>query len=465
MAYFPFYVEVSGKRALVVGGGEVAFAKIEKFVGLGIDIVVVAPEIERSIAALRGVRCERRAFEATDLDGDWLFVVAATNDQRLNRDIAEGCRRRGLQVNVVDVPEECTFIFPAIVRKGPLVAAVSTSGASPYAAARLRDDVENALPENVEEMLDSIAEYRAEFKRRIKSPAIRKELSKRLWNESKRLGRALERDEVDAMERALLSTDKEDKRVAQTPPAKRGYATLVGAGAGDRTLVTIRGAEALKRAEVVLYDELIDKRLLEYAPADAEILPVGKRCGAGANRQDDINKLLVDKVLSGKRVVRLKGGDPFLFGRGVEEVEALRAAGAPYEVVPGITSALYIPMQAGIPATARGASRAVHIVTAHADNGELGEDAGILANEEGTIVFMMGLAALESIASKLIAAGRAPETPVAVVSGGCAAERYDVRGTLADIVEKTKRAGVKAPVVIVVGEVAKMDLRDRSGGR
>lgn len=460
MAYFPFYIEVANKKALVVGGGAVAFAKIEKFLGLGLEITVVAPKIEPQIAALYCARCERRSFRDADLDQDWLFVVAATNDQNLNREIAEGCRRRGIQVNVVDVPEECSFIFPAVVRKGPLVAAVSTSGASPYAAARLRDDMENALPDNIEEILDSIAEYRAEFKTKYDEPSSRKALSKRLWEESVRLGRALQRHEVDKIEKSLLSKKQEDKRcTSKNLPQKShaiGKAVLVGAGAGDHTLITVRGAEALKSAEVVLYDELIDKRLLDYAPSEAEKLPVGKRCGGNAKRQEEICKLLVDRVLSGKNVVRLKGGDPFLFGRGVEEAEALKKAGAKFEVVPGITSALYIPMQAGIPATARGVSRAVHIVTARADNGELGEDVGILAKEEGTIVFLMGLAQLGSIASKLVDAGRSRNTPVAVISGGCAPEKYDVRGTLEDIVEKTKKAGVKAPVVIVVGNVAQM---------
>lgn len=238
-----------------------------------------------------------------------------------------------------------------------------------------------------------------------------------------------------------------------------GQVHIVGAGCGDAGLITVRGRALLQSCQAVVYDELIDRALLELVPPGAERIPVGKRAGHLSAKQVDINNILIAKAREGKTVVRLKGGDPYVFGRGGEEALALKAAGIPYTVTPGVSSALYIPMEAGIPVTHRAVSRSVHIVTAHTAEKALPENLPALAKLEGTLVFLMGLHALPRLAAELIGAGKSPGTPAAVLSGGNAAKPAAVRGTLADIAEGAKKAGVEPPAVIVVGDVAAMDLR------
>lgn len=238
-----------------------------------------------------------------------------------------------------------------------------------------------------------------------------------------------------------------------------GQVSIVGAGCGGPELITVRGLELLQRCEVVIYDDLIAGELLDAVPETAERIPVGKRAGSRSPKQEYINELLIQKAGEGKRVVRLKGGDPFVFGRGGEESLALAGAGVPYTLVPGISSALAIPMEFGIPVTHRTVSRSVHIVTAHTAERALPENIPQLAALEGTLVFLMGLRSLKELAQELIAAGKSPDTPTAVLSGGNSPHPRAVRGTLASIAERTEKAGVLPPAVIVVGEVAQMDLR------
>lgn len=238
-----------------------------------------------------------------------------------------------------------------------------------------------------------------------------------------------------------------------------GYVYLVGAGCGEADLITVRGMQLLKHCDVVVFDDLIAPQLLNYVPLQSERICVGKRAGRHSMKQEDINALLIKKAAQGKLVVRLKGGDPFVFGRGGEECMALSAVGIPFSVVPGVSSALAIPMEAGIPVTHRGASRSVHIVTAHTAQSTLPEDIPKLAALDGTLVFLMGLHALDCLARELIASGKRPKTPCAVLSGGNSPHPAQVRGTLDNIAEKTKSAGVLSPAVIVIGSVAGIDVR------
>lgn len=238
-----------------------------------------------------------------------------------------------------------------------------------------------------------------------------------------------------------------------------GFVYLAGAGCGGPEWLTLAGRDALRHCDAVLYDELIDPRLLDFAPENAEHIPVGKRAGGGSHKQEDINSLLVETARQGKTVVRLKGGDPFVFGRGGEEALALAKAGIAYTVIPGISSALAIPLEAGIPVTHRAVSRGVHIVTAHTAEDTLPENLEQLARLKGTLVFLMGLGGLEALSRTLIQLGKDPATPAAVLSGGNASHWARVTGVLSDIAARTKTAGVRPPAVILVGEVAGMDLR------
>lgn len=444
MAYFPFMIDLKDRKALVVGGGDVALSKIRKLRDFDADVSVVANNVLSEIKEIDGVKVVQKLFEEKDLNDNFFLVVAATDDKVINNKISLFCKERNILVNVVDDPERSSFVFPATLRRGMLTVAVSSGGVAPGAAAELKNSIDKQLSDNVDEILDFVAEERAKLKREGVELDLRKKIVRLLWDDAVAKGRPL--------------TSEERSRVIRDATKKRGRVSLVGAGAGDAALATVRAIDKIRKADVVLYDELTDKKLLDYAPKDAKRISVGKRGRAPSARQDDINKMMVDAAKNGANVVRLKGGDPFLFARIIEEVEALRQADIPYDVVPGVSSPFYIPQEAGIPLTARGRSRAVHIATARTADGE-NESYEDLAVLQGTIVILMGLGSLEKIVKGLSVGGKAPETPIAVLAGGNACKRFEVRGTLENIVKRVREAGVTPPAVIVIGDVAAMDLR------
>ena len=406
------------------------------------DFTVAAPEILPEIEALPGLTLLRRAFEPSMLEGKF-FVIAAADSREANREIAALCRERGILVNAVDDKEQCTFLFPALVKRGNLTAGVSTAGASPSAAAWVKRRVDEAVPEDFGALLDYLAALRPMVRARVPKER-RAAVFSRLFSVCLEKGFPLE-------EAALAAV------LEGAPGAGKVY--LVGAGCGAADLITVRGLRLLERCEAVVYDDLLSLELLDAAPESAERIYVGKRQGRHSMAQEDINALLVSKAREGKTVVRLKGGDPFVFGRGGEEALALQAAGIEWEYVPGVSSAVAVPGEAGIPVTHRGVSRSVHVVTARTADSPDGLPSGLeeLARLEGTLVFLMGLSRLEEIVRRLIGAGLPRSTPVAVI-GGKNVPRA-VRGTLGDIAGRVREAGLEAPAVIVAGGTAGMDLR------
>ena len=355
MATFPFCVDLRGKKGLIVGGGTLALRKIEALAPFEPSLRVVAPELLPEILEMAKsgrIDVEKRPFAFEDLD-DLTFLVLATNDAKLNRRIADVARPKIALINVVDSAEESTFCFPALIARKKLTIAVSTAGASPTAAAEIRDQIEKALPENIDLILEWLAETRDEIKRDVPDPEKRKAVFASLYRETVARGRPLTRNEADATLRRLGVPRREEAsdepRAEETK--RKGVVAIVGAGSGDASLVTRYGFDVIRRCDVVLYDELLDKALLDAAPVCAERIPVGKRATGYYESQETINALMIKLAREGKRVVRLKGGDPFLFGRGGEEVRALLAADVSFEVVPGVTSALYVPTLAGVPVT------------------------------------------------------------------------------------------------------------------
>ena len=403
MAWFPFFIQLEGARGLLVGGGRVACRKAEKLLPFGARLTVVAPEICAELAGMAGLTLCRRPFADSDLDPAPDFVIAAAGDRALNRRIAALCKARRILVNVVDDPAGCGFYFPALVQRGRLTVGISTGGASPTAAAWLRRRLEAELPPGFARVLDRLAARRA----------ARGEAAAAL-------------SEPERAEQARRDFAAEMAAAAPLPaPPAAGAVALVGAGCGTAEWITVRGLRLLQQCRAVVYDDLIDPALLDQVPADARRVYVGKRSGRQAMPQAEINDLLVRLGRRGGLVVRLKGGDPYLFGRGGEEALALQRAGLAYEVVPGVSSAL---------------------------------DRRYAALE-GTLVFLMGLQRLPRIAADLIAGGLPVSTPAAVVSGGNAPCPAAVRAPLADIAEAARNAGVQPPAVILVGEVAALDLR------
>lgn len=427
MPWFPLFIQLQGARVLLIGGGTVALRKAEKLLPFGPLLTVVAPDIDPRLAGLPGVTACRRPFAESDLSPAPALAIAATGDRALNHRAAALCKELRIPVNVVDDPGACGFLFPALVRRGPLTVGICTGGASPTAAVWLKRRIEELLPPQFEAALDRLGGLRADLKAQDLPEAQRA-----------------------ARLREACARELEGPAPGQAPVA------LVGAGCGRADLITVRGLRLLRRCRAVVYDDLIDPALLDEVPPHAQKIYVGKRSGRHAASQAEINALLIDLGRRCPPVVRLKGGDPYVFGRGGEEALALRRAGLAFEEVPGISSAIAIPAQAGIPVTHRGVSRAVHIITAH--TGGEGPDFARYAGLEGTLVFLMGLERLGAIAAGLMAGGMSPATPAAVARGGSAGPCLALRGTLGDIAGLARAAGLQAPAVIVVGDVAALDL-------
>ena len=444
MAYFPMFVDLEKKNVLVVGGGMVALRKVQKILPFGAKVTVIAPEIVDKMEQMQSVILKKRPFEPEDLHSEIAMVITATDDSVLNQQIAALCRERKIPVNVVDDAKECSFIFPAIVQQGDFSVGISTGGASPTAAIYYKERMQELVPDNMDEILDWLEVKRQEMKKTIPQQAKRAGIFRKLFDACLEKQRPLTEEEMQDY--------IEEKNI--------GSVALVGAGCGKADLITVRGLRLLQQCEAVVYDDLIDQELLESVPETALRIYMGKRSGCHSASQEEINQKLIDLAKAGMKVVRLKGGDPYLFGRGGEEMLALIEAGIPCQEVPGIPSAIGIAAEAGIPVTHRGASRGLHIITAHTSNTEdkLPEDFDHLANLSGTLVFLMGLKQLPKIAERLMKAGKSGDTPVAVLSGGNSPNPARVRAPLYQIAEVVEKAHVKAPAIIVIGEVAALDL-------
>lgn len=467
MPYFPMFIDLKDQAVLIAGGGSVALRKLQKLTPYGVSPTVVAPDILPELAAVPGVKLHRRTFRPSDLHPRPVLVIAATDDRKVNRYISMLCKKRHIPVNVADDPALCSFVFPALVQRGEFSAGISTGGASPTAAVYFKERLTELLPENLEELLVWLRSKRQAIKASIPEPERRAAFLRRLFDacigqtDPFAANSATQSRINDELSRAVKSdsppTDETLEKII-SPPV--GSVALVGAGCGRADLITLRGLRLLKRCQAVVYDDLIDDALLHAAPESSLRIYMGKRSGSHAASQSEIEQKLIELAQAGLQVVRLKGGDPYLFGRGGEEMLSLKAAGIPCMEVPGIPSAIGIPAEAGIPVTHRGISRSLHIVTAHtADTPDgLPEDFDTLAKLSGTLVFLMGLKQLPLIAARLMAAGKDGNTPGAVISGGNAPHPAFVRAPLAGLAEAAENAGVTAPAVILVGNVAGLDL-------
>lgn len=461
------FIDLKDQAVLIAGGGSVALRKLQKLVPYGVSPIVVAPDILPELVAFPGVKLRRRTFRPSDLRPRPSLVIAATNDREVNCNISMLCKKRHIPVNVADDPALCSFVFPALVQRGEFSAGISTGGASPTAAVYFKERLTELLPENLEELLIWLRSKRQAIQASIPEPERRAAVLRRLFDacigqtDPFAANSATQSRISDELSRAVKSdsppTDEALEKII-SPPV--GSVALVGAGCGRADLITLRGLRLLKRCQAVVYDDLIDDALLHAAPESALRIYMGKRSGSHAASQSEIEQKLIELARAGLQVVRLKGGDPYLFGRGGEEMLSLKAAGIPCTEVPGIPSAIGIPAEAGIPVTHRGVSRSLHIVTAHtADTPDgLPEDFDALAKLSGTLVFLMGLKQLPLIAARLMAAGKDGNTPGAVISGGNAPHPTFVRAPLAGLAEAAENAGVTAPAVILVGDVAGLNL-------
>src|SRR5882724_607393 len=476
--YYPVLLDLRGRRSVVVGGGPIAEGKVAPLVDGGAAVTVVAPDLTAGLAALaREGRLTHvaRPYAPGDLEHAYL-AIAATDDPEVNHAVHAEAEAKGVLVNVVDDPPYCGFILPSILRRGDLVVAVSTSGNAPALAVRVRERLERELGDEYARFLALAGSIRTPLAERYPDFQIRKRLWYRLVD-SDVLALLRSGDETRARERIAdvmgvgvpdSTTNRRDAEDAENNtslvvsapsaplPFNSGTVYLVGAGPGDPKLITVRGLELLRRADVVVYDRLVSHALLDEAPADAELVYAGKAPGGHCMPQEGINALLVREARLGKTVVRLKGGDPFVFGRGAEEALACTEAGVPWEVVPGVSSIVGVTGRASIPLTTRGYGGSFAVATAHrAADGSDPLDWAALARMD-TLVVLMGVERLAEVVRQLGSNGRAPDTPIALIENGTLPNERVVIGTLADIVGEAEREQVRSPAVIVIGEVVRL---------
>jgi uroporphyrin-III C-methyltransferase/precorrin-2 dehydrogenase/sirohydrochlorin ferrochelatase len=457
--FYPVFLDLRGRRAVVIGGGAVAEQKVLGLLEAGASVTVVSPEATPrldDLAAERAIEIQRRPYRAGDLGGAWL-AIAASDDRAVNAAVWAEAEQRGVPINAVDDLDHCSFIAPAIHRAGSVTVAVSTSGKSPALAVRLRQRIAGMIGPAEARLCALLGDLRTEVAARVPDARARTALWYRIVD-----------SDVSALVRRgdLAAARGRIERLIADPPGNghAGCVYLVGAGPGEPGLITVRGLEILRSAEVVVYDRLVQGALVDEAPPAAERVFAGKHPHGRRAEQEAINALMIDRARSGRVVVRLKGGDPFVFGRGAEEVEALRAAGVRVEVVPGVTSAIAAPGAAGIPVTHRRLASAFAVVTGHECDGASDLDWVALARMP-TLVVLMGLRALPAITSRLVAAGADPDTPAAVIASGTLPTQRTVVGTLATIAALVDEAVLEPPATLIVGKTAALARPPRAAAR
>ncbi|MBD9501105.1 siroheme synthase CysG [Pseudomonas sp. BGr12] len=450
MDFLPLFHILRGRRALLVGGGDVALRKARLLSDAGAVLRVVAPEVHSELRELIEEGAGElllRPYAQGDLQ-DCVLVIAATDDEPLNAQVSRDASERGIPVNVVDAPALCSVIFPAIVDRSPLVVAVSSGGDAPVLARLLRAKLETWIPATYGQLAGLASRFRERVKQRLPDLQQRR----KFWEEV---------FQGPVAERMIAGQPSEAERLLadklESPQAEpRGEVYLVGAGPGDPDLLTFRALRLMQQADVVLYDRLVAPAILELCRRDADRLYVGKRRADHAVPQDEINRKLVELARQGKRVLRLKGGDPFIFGRGGEEIDELAANDIPFQVVPGITAASGCAAYAGIPLTHRDYAQSVRFVTGHLKDGSTDLPWNDLVAPGQTLVFYMGLVGLPVICEQLVRHGRSADTPAALIQQGTTVHQRVFTGTLANLPELVAEHEVHAPTLVIVGEVVQL---------
>ena len=456
MRHFPLFLDLQDREIAVVGGGEVALRKVTALLEAGARVTVVTPALHPQLAALqqRGkavvhLEAALPAESQALLEAAWFrrawFVVAATDIEAVNAAVAAAGEQAHKFVNVVDDAAKCSAIVPAVIDRSPLLVAVSTGGTAPMLARRVRRDIELLLDGGLGRLAGFFARWRARVTATVTSPSRRRRLYDRWMDgEVARLVRDGHEDKATQVLLASLDGAAEESAMA-------GHVTLVGAGPGDAGHLTLAGLQALQTADVVLVDRLVSAEVRALARRDALQIEVGKEGGGHSVTQEEIHRLMVEHAGRGQHVVRLKGGDPFLFGRGGEELLHLRAAGIPYAVVPGVTAALACAAQAGLPLTHREVARNVRFATAHCRGSADETDWAALAAEEGTLVLYMGLRQSSRVQRELLSRGRGADWPVAIIENGGRPEQHTVLTSLGHLAAAVRELRIGSPALLILG--------------
>ncbi|MEJ2379925.1 MAG: siroheme synthase CysG [Gammaproteobacteria bacterium] len=453
MDLLPTFMKVKGRPCLVVGGGEVALRKVRLLCNAGARVTVVAPELDPGLQELlaEGEISHRAGeFRRDDL-GECMLVIAATDDEAVNREVSRLAHEQRIPVNVVDSPSLCSFVVPSIIDRSPVQIAVSTGGASPVLARTLRARLETMIPSAYGQLGSLLEQYRGRAKRVFGTTDERRKFWERIL-----AGPIVEMVLSGQEHAARTALEDEFDRAARGAVDGMGEVYLVGGGPGDPDLLTFRALRLMQQAEVIVHDRLVSKEVLDLCRRDAERIYVGKERNFHLVPQEGINQLLVRLAKEGKRVCRLKGGDPFIFGRGGEEIDTLAEEGIPFQVVPAITAASGVASYAGIPLTHRDYSQAVIFTTGHLKDGTMNLNWQILAQPNQTVVFYMGLHGVDIICKELIAHGMPTSMPIALVQKGTTPEQKVFTGTLESMPGIVHSAEVTPPTLIIVGEVVKL---------
>lgn len=452
MQNYPIFVDLKNQPCLVVGAGPVALRKIRLMFSAGARITVIAPDICEQISEEFGSSLSyiNRPFQDTDIRG-YRLITAATSAPSVNRRVSELANEINVPVNVVDEPDLCSFITPSIVDRSPVIVAISTGGGAPVLARLLRAKLEAFIPASYGKLAHSMSRARKRLKEIVPD-----ERDRRIFWERIVEGPAAELFFSGRSNEGETALNKALEDAANPEHTNMGEVWLIGAGPGDPDLLTFRALRLMQQADVVLHDRLVSPEILNLTRRDADRIYVGKKRAEHAVPQGDINQLLVDLAKEGKNVVRLKGGDPFIFGRGGEEIELLAANNVPFQIVPGITAASGCATYAGIPLTHRDHSQSCLFVTGHLRNGTVDLNWKLLSTPNQTVVIYMGLVGLPTICDKLIEHGVSPEMPIALVQQGTTQSQQVFTGTLATMNQKIANKKVQAPTLIIVGTVVSL---------
>ncbi len=448
MKYLPLFFDLAGRSCLVVGGDETAARKIRLLKRAGAKVRLVAEQVSEEIAqeiAAGAIEWTATAFQPAQLDGAALVIVADEDAASLVKSAAD---TTGVAINVVDRPDLSNAVVPGIVDRDPVIVAIGSGGSAPVLVRRLRERIEALLPTG----LGRLAAFAERFRTAVSAKRPAGDERRRFWEEvldGPIASKVLDGREPEANEAMLRLLNRDATSV------RPGLVSLVGVGPGDPDLLTLKALRAMQDADVVIHDALIGPRILDYVRRDAERIDVGKRKGAHSKSQAEILELLREHAEAGRRVVRLKGGDPFLFGRGGEELVFLRRYGIAVEVVPGITAALGAAATAEIPLTHRGLAQACSFITGHGQDGEP-DLAPELLSGEGTLAIYMGVTVADRVARRIIEAGRPASTPVAVIERASWPEQRNLYGTLGELGDLVRREAVTGPALLIVGEVARL---------
>ncbi len=451
MRFLPIFMNIRGRPCLVVGGGQIAARKVYLLHRAGGVVTVVSPELCDELkrwAKAGDIRYLAKAFAPNDLEGAKI-VIAATNQQDVNAQVAKEADARGIPVNVVDNQALCSFIMPSIIDRTPVQIAISTGGASPVLARLLRARLETFIPA----AYGRLAELLERFRERVKERFSNTDETRRFWEQVLEgpIADMLIAGKDQAAEKAL-----EEAIATAKPTAHHGEVYLVGAGPGDPDLLTFRALRLMQQADVVVYDRLVSAPILDLVRRDAEFIYAGKEKDKHTLPQEGINALLVRLAKEGKRVLRLKGGDPFIFGRGGEEIETLTQEGITFQVVPGITAAAGCSSYAGIPLTHRDYVQSCMFVTGHLKDGSFNLNWDAIAQPNQTVVFYMGLHTVNALCEHLIKHGLDKSTPAALIEQGTTQNQRVHIGDLETLPDLVVKKDVKPPTLIIVGHVVKL---------